>query len=337
MRIAIVNDLKLAVEAIASCLRTNPEYEVAWIAYDGEEAVRRCRADRPDLVLMDLVMPVMDGVEAIRRIMSQSPCAIIVVTAGVTEKISKVYEAMSFGALDAVNTPSLGAGEAHLAKIAVVQKLIGGPDNPPAQFVFPGAAGRAGDSPFLAAVGASTGGPQILAEILEALPLKFSASIVVIQHVDQLFAPGLASWLSEKTGKTVSLAKEGAAPLSGQILIAATNNHLVIGPERTFHYTPEPLHCPYRPSVDAFFLSLELHWPQPGAAVLLTGMGKDGAAGLLALRRKGWHTIAQDEKTSLIYSMPKAAAQLDAALEILPAPRIASALAAAFEKWARRG
>ncbi|MCX5797423.1 MAG: chemotaxis-specific protein-glutamate methyltransferase CheB [Elusimicrobia bacterium] len=333
MRIAIVNDLPIAVEIIKRCLKRKPEYELAWIAYDGEEAVRRCLADRPDVILMDLVMPVLDGVESTRRIMRECPCPVIVVTAGMSGKMPKVYEAMSCGALDAVDTPTAAdAGEALLSKIAVVRRLIGGPADAPSQAVFSGPPGQPADHPFMAAIGASTGGPQVLAEIVSALPADCPAAVVIIQHVDEKFAPGLAAWLGEKTGLGVGLAVEGEAPRAGRIAIAATNNHLVIGPGRTFHYTPDPVSCPYRPSVDAFFLSLIQNWPGRGAAALLTGMGKDGAAGLLALRRAGWHTIAQDQKTSLIYSMPKAAAELGAAQEILPASRIAAALDASSRK-----
>ncbi|MDD5627535.1 MAG: chemotaxis-specific protein-glutamate methyltransferase CheB [Elusimicrobia bacterium] len=333
MRVAIVNDLQIAVEIIKRCLKRRPEYELAWVAYDGEEAVRRCREDRPDAILMDLVMPVLDGVEATRRIMRECPCPIIVVTAGMSGKMSKVYEAMSCGALDAVDTPTAGdGGEALLAKIAVVRRLIGSPGEAPSQFVVPGPAAKAVELPFLATLGTSTGGPQVLAEIVSALPADFAGAVAIIQHVDEKFAQGLAAWLGEKTKLGVGLAVEGEAPRPGRIAIAATNNHLVIGPNRTFHYTPDPVNCPYRPSVDAFFLSLVQNWPGRGAAALLTGMGKDGAAGLLALRRRGWRTIAQDQKTSLIYSMPKAAAELDAADEILPASRIAAAIDASCRK-----
>ena len=330
MRIAIVNDLPLAVESIKACLRRHPGYEVAWVAYDGEEAVRKCLQDRPDVVLMDLIMPVLDGVEATRRIMAQCPCPILVVTSSVTDRMPKVYEAMSNGALDAVNTPESGSkgGEALLAKIAVVGRLIGSSAEPASAAPAEPPAGPRSGNPYLIAIGASTGGPQALVELLGALPAACPAALVIIQHVDVMFVKGLAAWLGEKTALGVGLAEEGGVPRAGQVSIAATNNHLVIGRDLAFHYTADPVSCPYRPSVDAFFLSLERHWPDPGAAVLLTGMGRDGAAGLLALRRKGWHTLAQDEKTSLIYSMPKAAAELKAAQDILPPVQIASVVSA---------
>ena len=320
--------MNLAVESIKLCLKRQSDLSVAWIAYDGAQAVQKCAEDKPDLVLMDLLMPVMNGVEATRQIMLKTPCPIIVVTAGVSEKMPLVYEAMSFGALDVVNTPSPSdeSAQALLNKIAVVQKLVKAPANSPSQFTFKNPVQNCGPFPFLVAIGASTGGPQALSEILSQIDADAEAAFVIIQHVDEQFAKGLATWLGEKCQLPIILAEEGALPQPGRIYIAATNNHLVIEADRSFHYTPEPAACPYRPSVDAFFLSLERNWAEKGIAVLLTGMGKDGAAGLLALRKKGWHTIAQDEATSLIYAMPKAAAALNAAKEILPINAIARAI-----------
>src|SRR5437764_1884181 len=132
MRIAIVNDVALAIEAMRRVIASGHEHELAWTARDGAEAVERCAGDRPDLILMDLIMPKMDGVEATRRIMTQTPCAIVVVTANVTTNSSKVFEALGAGALDAVNTPVLespAAGDgssALLSKIETIRKLIGG-------------------------------------------------------------------------------------------------------------------------------------------------------------------------------------------------------------------
>ena len=115
-------------------------------------------------------------------------------------------------------------------------------------------------------------------------------------------------------------------PESGEVFVAGTNDHLVIGPDLRFHYTADPVDYVYRPSVDEFFLSLDRYWPEPGVACLLTGMGRDGAQGLLALRKAGWRTIAQDEKTSIVYSMPRAAVELDPGMESLPVDRISAAI-----------
>ncbi|HIK10693.1 MAG TPA: chemotaxis response regulator protein-glutamate methylesterase [Oscillatoriaceae cyanobacterium M33_DOE_052] len=353
MRIAIVNDMVMAVEALRRVISTVPEYEVAWTARNGAEAVAKCQKDLPDLILMDLIMPVMDGVEATRQIMANSPCAILIVTATVKGNAPQVFEALGYGALDAVSTPVLvsipqgGVGNSIqgadtgketmlgqrlpanvppqknlLAKIATVGKLIGKGSSLAKSKISLGVSRR----PHLVAIGASTGGPKALAKLLSGLPSDFSGAVAIVQHLDAQFAKGLAEWLNQQTDIPVKVARAGDRLEPGKILIAGTNDHLVLQSNLTLAYTPEPRTCPYRPSVDAFFDSLAAHWPDPGTAVLMTGMGRDGAEGLSHLRAKNWHTIAQDKATSVVYGMPKAAVELGAAVEILPLEAIAPAL-----------
>jgi two-component system, chemotaxis family, response regulator WspF len=143
-----------------------------------------------------------------------------------------------------------------------------------------------------------------------------------VQHVNAEFAPGLAEWLSMRSKFPARTVTQGLEPFVNNALIAATDDHLVMTPRRTLMYTPTPKRMNFRPSVDVFFESVAENWPTPGAGVLLTGMGADGARGLLALRNAGWHTIAQDEATSVVYGMPRAAAQMKAATEVLPLPAI---------------
>ncbi len=330
MRIAIVNDLQLAVEALRRVIAGAPELEVAWVAFDGREAVEKCAADPPDLILMDLIMPVMDGVQATCVIMRETPCPILVVTATVEGNASRVFEAMGCGALDAVCTPVFGTGgevrggEELLRKIGTVRKLTG--NRPGNNRHAPEAVSPALDVPVMVAVGCSTGGPRALAAIMSRLPRGLDVAVTVVQHVDARFASGLAEWLNEQSALPVVVAREGGLPEAGTVYIAGTDDHLVIGPGRTFHYTPEPADNPYRPSVDELFFSLERNWPHRGIAALLTGIGRDGARGLLTLRRAGWHTIAQDERSSVIYGMPKAAAELRAASEVLSLEDMAGAV-----------
>lgn len=327
MRIAIVNDMFMAVEAMRRVLARARGHEVAWIARDGAEAVERCRRDRPDLILMDLIMPRLDGVEATRQIMANTPCAIVVVTASVDDHTPKVFEAMGAGALDAVNTPTLaGSGEESarlLAKIETIGKLIGPTgtrafDHPPAQ------AAAAGDSAQcqLVAMGASAGGPAALAKVLSFLPADFPAAVVVVQHVDAQFAPGLAEWLGRQTGMRVRLAQEGDRLNHGHMFLAAREQHLVLTSPTQLGYTKSPVDAPHHPSVDVLFQSVKRHAAGRVVGVLLTGMGRDGAAGLKQLRDHGHHTIAQDQTSSAVYGMPKAAAELNAASEILPLEHI---------------
>ena len=334
MRIGIVNDLPLAAEAIRRVLVASAAHQVAWIARDGAEAVRRCAEDRPDLVLMDLIMPVMDGVEATRRIMAASPCPILVVTATVDGSFGRVYDALGAGAMDAVNTPVLGGPEgaagaaALLAKIAVLGRITGTGAALSHGSASPMAAGaKGGATPrWLFAIGASAGGPAALAEVLKTFPPGFSAAIVVIQHLDESFASGLAEWLGRQIALPVRIALPDDAPEAGVVLLPGREDHLVLTPSGRLAYTREPADDPYRPSVDAFFESVARYWSARAAGVVLTGMGRDGARGLRRMRDGGFPTIAQDRASSAVYGMPKAAAEAGAAAQVLPLGDIGRAL-----------
>lgn len=333
MRVAIVNDTSMAVEAMRRVLVAAREHEVAWVARDGEEAIRLCAADTPDLILMDIFMAGMDGVEATRRIMKSTPCAVLVVTGTVKRSAAKIFEALGAGALDVVETPSIGnrSGDEgaleFLAKVRLIGKLIGPPKQKP---ILPGVSmsrPRATLRRVLVAVGASAGGPGALADILSNLPGDLSGTVVIVQHIDSHFASGLAAHLNARSAIPVDLAQEGSRLEVGRVLLAGTGNHLIMVDSNSVGYTPEPTECAYRPSVDVFFESVARTWTGDTIGVLLTGMGRDGALGLRTLRARGAHTIAQDQKSSVVYGMPKAAVELGAATEVLPLDRIAPALA----------
>jgi two-component system, chemotaxis family, response regulator WspF len=246
---------------------------------------------------------------------------------------------MGAGALDAVNTPILGepspqggvdGGRPLLAKIETIRKLIGP------------TSGRKSASPAvpslspsrtagLVAIGASAGGPAAVSKILAALPADFPAAIVVVQHVDPQFAHGLTDWLRSHTQLRVRLVEEGDRPQAGTVFLAGREHHLVLASPTHLGYTRHPVESSYHPSVDVFFKSVSRQWRGLAVGVLLTGMGRDGAAGLKALRDQGCHTIAQDQATSAVYGMPKAAVELDAATEILALDKIAPRLTNMFQ------
>ena len=287
---------------------------------------------------MDLIMPGIDGAETTRQIMQTTPCVILVVTATTVGNRDLVFEAMGYGALDAVNTPVLGrngdmmGAEPLLQKLRMVSRLVAptankaareaGSTPAPATPAQPMAEGR----PYLwrasalpiVAIGSSTGGPQALAQVLQALPKDFPAAVLIAQHVDEHFAPGLAAWLQHHSPLPVGLARQGQTLGAGCVWVAATNDHMVYDEEGYLKYTQHPRETAYRPSVDALFQSLAHTHRGLRIGVLLTGMGRDGAEGLLAMRKTGALTIAQDAASSIVYGMPRAAAELKAAAEILP-------------------
>jgi len=176
------------------------------------------------------------------------------------------------------------------------------------------------------AIGSSTGGPKALATILSQLPASFGAPIAIVQHVDAQFSSGFVDWLRQQTVLPIRIAVAGDRLVQGTVLVAGTNDHLYLKPDLTLGYTKEPINYPYRPSVDVFFKSIAQHWTRKGTAVLLTGMGRDGAEGLSVLKLQGWHTIAQDKDSCVVYGMPKAAVELNAAVEVLSPDAIGTTL-----------
>lgn len=337
MRIAIVNDMPMAVEALRRALAFEPAHQVLWVAGNGAEAVRLCAEQPPDLILMDLIMPVMDGVEATRRIMADTPCAIVIVTVDRKQNVHRVFEAMGHGALDVVDTPALGAGDPREAAAPLLRKILNiawliGQQQPSAPRAVAAPLREGSQRRGLVAIGSSAGGPAALEVLLKALPRNFPAAIVLVQHVDQVFAAGMAEWLSSTGGPAVRLAREGEPPQPGQVLLAGTNHHIRLLQGGQLAYTAEPVNEIYRPSIDVFFESVARYWSGDAVGVLLTGMGRDGALGLKLMRDRGFLTIAQDQQSSAVYGMPKAAAAIDAAVEIRPLERIAGRLMEIFSK-----
>lgn len=332
MKIGIVNDSVIAVEALRRTLAQRPGLEVAWVAHDGAQAVQMCAPVPPDLVLMDLVMPVMDGVAATREIMRRTPCPILIVTSDVGHHASLVFDAMGAGAVDAVDTPVLGAAElarpassllAKIEAVAAQQADARIPQTIVVPRVVP-------ETDALVAIGASAGGPAALATLLGRLPANFAAGVIVVQHVDDAFAPGMATWLDQQTPLSVRLVEAGERPTAGAVLLAGGNRHLRVDASGRCVYTDEPRDAVYRPSIDVFLRSVAENWRSRAVGVLLTGMGRDGAAGLGAMRTQGFTTIAQDRATSAVYGMPKAAAEAGAASQILPLNIIAPQLVTLF-------
>jgi two-component system response regulator WspF len=331
VRIGIVNDRPQETEVLVQAVALKPEHHVIWIGTSGAEAVQLCAKETPNLILMGLLAG-MDGVEATRRIMTSAPCAIMIVTGSVHTNVARVFEAMGHGALDVVEMPPSGTGNLRdsaaplLAKIDTVSRLIG---EKGVVRSAPASAGGTSSAPGrhpLVAIGASAGGPAAVAAVLRGLPRDFPAAIVIIQHVEAQFAGGMADWLSQQSTLPVMVAREGECPVVGKVLLAGTSDHLALKAAHRLGYTPEPRNYVYRPSVDVFFESVSRLWRGDAVGVLLTGMGTDGALGLKALRDRGYHTIAQDRATSAVYGMPKAAAALNAAVDVLPMERIAARL-----------
>lgn len=345
-------------------------YEVIWLAQNGSDTLRKCNDQPPDVVILDILLPPLNGIETTRQIMAQRPCAILILTGTLVINAPEVLRALNCGALDVARTSLLNPGDAppatdrlppHLPaeitdlcrKLQLVHQRFRHrsestritaqasptPVSRPRQDGLPALRQEAPRPPSwsvtvppLLVIGSSTGGPKALGQILAEFPADLPIAIAIIQHVDRQFAASLALWLDEQTQLKVRLAEEGDRLQAGQVLIAGTNDHLICQPNLELAYTCDPADYAYRPSVDVFFHSLAQNWPTTGLAALLTGMGRDGAIGLAELRKRGWKTIAQDQASSAVYGMPKAAAELKAAMQILPIEAIGPACLRHFER-----
>jgi len=346
MRVGIVNDSRIACEVLARTVRSLPGFTVLWTAHDGREAIQMCAENLPDIVLMDLIMPNMDGAQATREIMKATPCVILVVTSSVTAHRDLVFKSMGYGALDAVTTPIMGkdgeldGDEALKQKLKVVSRLVKIPVPVKVMALTKFRAHAPSNTPILA-IGTSTGGPQALGEVLSALPKDFPATVLIVQHIDTQFAPGFAEWLQQHCVLPIRLAHGGEQASAGTVWLAGREKHMYLDDAGVIVLSEEPRDLHFRPSIDVLFTNLAESTRQQRVGVLLTGMGSDGAEGLLALRSSGAHTIAQDASSSVVYGMPKIAAERSAATEILPlnqiGPRVVKLFAHSLSGESRYG
>jgi two-component system response regulator WspF len=329
MKIALIDPSPQVLRAVERAL-AGSSHQLIWHAKSASAAFTRIGPDTPHIVLVGLKVSDLTPAELTKRLKARNSCAVVLL-AEHSGDMSSAYDAMGAGAIDAVPAPSFDAQgqlrgtEQLLAKLRTAARLLGHASaelsamapQPP----------EASPLPPLVAIGASTGGPQAVSTVLTALPKPFPGAILIVQHVDGEFSAGLATWLEETSGIRVELARPGTVPTAGMALLAGTEEHMVMATGGSLRYTAHPRELPYRPSVDVLFNSLVSHWKSPGVAVLLTGMGRDGAEGLKKLRQAGWLTVAQDEATSVVYGMPKAAAQLGAAVRVLPIGDVANEVA----------
>ncbi len=334
IRVLVVDDSQTVRAKLIEVLSGHPDFTVVGEAANGRDAIERCTALRPDVMTLDLVLPEIDGLGVTEHIMATVPTPILIVSASFNRgEVFNTYEALSAGAVDVLDKPRGDDDDWESRFIAAVRmvsrikvithprgRLRGLHKKPTA----PPVAVRSGRADLLA-IGASTGGPGAILDVLSGLPKAFALPIVVVLHVDPAFAVSFADWLATRSGRIVKIADEGALPQAGQV--TPPHRHLAIQAGRArLLDAPARHHC--RPSVDVLFESLAADRGASTIAALLTGMGRDGAAGMLAIRRAGGHTIAQDEATSVVYGMPREAALIGAAERVLPLVEIGPAIAA---------
>jgi two-component system chemotaxis response regulator CheB len=339
VRVLIVDDSPVAREVLKSVLETDAGIRVIGMAGTGREAVELTARLKPDLVTMDLVMPGMDGMEATQRIMARHPTPILFFSSffGPGGDYSR-SDVLAAGALDVVEKPTpmldphwptagaLVQKVKSLAQVTVVRHIYGAAERDvrPEPRVVP----RRRSEIAVVAIGASTGGPRLLDDLLSAMPANYGPAIVVIQHMADGFLTGWLTALRQRCALEVKVAENGDRLHSGRVLFAPPASHLTVlsgGRIRIEEGQPVGGFCP---SVDLALTTIAQVYGKRAAGVLLTGMGVDGASGLLAIRRAGGVTMVQDEASCVVFGMPRAAIDLDAAQHVLPPARLARRLLA---------
>jgi len=309
MRIAILHTNTDTIR-LFSYLISDLGFTTCWTCHTAHDAIELCTKDCPDLLLIQLSLNNTKTSALIQTIMNTTPTTIIVISDDSKNNPGQIFEAMSAGALDVFSVPSTdNTNTLHELKnkISNIKKLHDSLNK--IDKVSQTAAVK--ETP-LVAIGASSGGPAAILTILKKLPEKNPAIWVIIQHMDHQFSKDMAQWLNEQISIDVEIAVDNQLPKPGHAYFACSNDHLIINKYGRFEYTDIPVDYPYRPSVDVFFESAVTHWPNKLIGVLLTGMGRDGANGLLSLYNRGMLTIAQDRDSCAVYGMPKAAKKLNA-------------------------
>lgn len=344
IRVLIVDDSTSYRDLLQTILEDTPDMKVVGLAHDGVEGVDLAQTLKPDVITMDVHMPNMDGFEATRQIMASQPCPIVMISANVSQSERDLtFEALRAGALSIINKPTLLESSDKLARLVsqvrlmsqvkVVRRWNATKRQQRATHPIKTEPTQPIIHPKIVAIASSTGGPGLLADILKQLPATFSVPIVIVQHITPGFGTGLAAWLDQQTPLTVQLAQSEERLKAGHVAIAPDDYHLTVNRLGVVSLNQQlPLHG-VRPAADYLFQSVKEAYNGQAIGVILTGMGRDGAKGLLSLKQAGGYTIAQDKDSCVVFGMPAAAIELGAVRAILSGRKIARAL----EKLADQG
>jgi two-component system chemotaxis response regulator CheB len=342
IRVLLIDDSPIALTILGRILSTAPDIQVAGTARDGKEGLERVEELNPDVICVDLHMPVMDGYEFTKECMRRFPKPILVVSVSVQEGSANIFKLLQAGAVDVFAKPRSGVESEYdkralefISKVRMVAGVVpirrrGGEqiseiglpsaDLEKSKIQIPKSEIR------IIAIGASTGGPQALQAILSQLPANFPLPIICVQHIGNEFANGFIEWLASLCRIKVKFAQTGESPEPGTVYFPEAESHLKIDAEGRFFSASEPLYDGHRPSITVTMSSVADYYKNNVMAILLTGMGRDGAEGMLSVLRTGGITIAQDENSSVVFGMPKAAVEIGAAKYVLTPEEIVQLL-----------
>jgi two-component system chemotaxis response regulator CheB len=344
IKVLITEDSPVVRGYLKYILGQDPDIQVVGTAQDGEEAVRMVEIHKPDVVTMDIHMPKMDGFEATRRIMESNPVPIVIVSASWNpEEVDKTFRTMEAGAVAALEKPR-GMGhpnsESSVKELLQTVKLMSevkvvrrwskyktakpGAPEPPSGSSEP--AVRARPDTQMVAVGASTGGPMVLQTILASLPKDFPLPVVIVQHIALGFLAGLRDWLGRSASMPVHIAEDKQQLMNSHVYLAPDGFQIGIDRYRKVVLQKDVPDYTLCPSVSYMFRSVAESFGDRAIAVLLTGMGRDGAEEMKLIRGKGAFTVAQDKESSVVHGMPGEAIRVGGASFILPPEKIAAKL-----------
>jgi two-component system chemotaxis response regulator CheB len=344
IRLLIVDDSAVVRQTLTYIFSQDPDLEVIGAAGDPYAAAEKIAEQVPDVMTLDIEMPRMDGLTFLRKVMTQHPIPVVICSSLAEEGTRSALEALENGAVEIVTKPRLGVRqfleEASTTLCDAVKAAAGARLRPVSArrmvepkltadaVLAPATCAMAKTTEKVVMIGASTGGTEALKTLLEALPSD-TPGIVIVQHMPELFTRAFASRLDGLCAITVKEAESGDTVLRGRALIAPGNHHLLLQRSGARYYVEVkegPLVCRHRPSVDVLFRSAARYAGPNAVGVILTGMGDDGARGMLEMKQAGAKTIAQDEATCIVFGMPKEAIKLNGVDKIMPLQSIAGSI-----------
>jgi two-component system chemotaxis response regulator CheB len=344
IRVLIVDDSAVVRQTLSEVLSSDPEIEVIATAADPFVAAERIREQIPDVITLDIEMPRMDGLTFLQKIMSQHPIPVVICSSLAEEGTQSSLKALEYGAVDIIAKPRLGSKQfiedSRIMLCQVVKAAAGArlQNLRPARVVEPkltadailsaATHAMAETTEKVVAIGASTGGTEALKIVLEQLPSD-APGIVIVQHMPELFTRAFANRLNGLCSITVKEAESNDTVLRGHALIAPGNHHMLLKRSGARYYVEikdGPLVCRHRPSVDVLFRSAARYAGQNAVGVILTGMGDDGARGMLEMKQAGAMTIAQNEATCVVFGMPNEAIKRSAVDKVVALGAVAGAI-----------
>jgi len=344
VRVLIVDDSAVVRQTLSAVLSSDPEIEVMATAGDPFVAADRIAEQVPDVITLDIEMPRMDGLTFLKKLMSQHPIPVVICSSLTEEGTQSAIKALQYGAVDVVTKPHVGTKQfledssitlchavkaAARAKLRILSPSLTVEPKLTADCILPPATRAMSETTEkVVVIGASTGGTEALKTVLEMLPAD-TPGIVIVQHMPELFTRAFATRLDGLCAITVKEAESNDTVIRGRALIAPGNHHLLLKRSGARYYVEikeGPLVCRHRPSVDVLFRSAARYAGKNAIGVILTGMGDDGARGMLEMKQAGAMTIAQDEATCIVFGMPKEAIKLGGVDKILPLRAVAKAI-----------